>query len=80
METIYDFMSVTLFIAMAGIFFFRYRSENPPLAPYMLISLDCAVSNWIGNNGGGISAVALLIAGSFYLLYIAGEPFAEENE
>lgn len=80
METLYDLMSVLLFIATAGIFFYRFRNENPPLAPYMLISLVCAVSNWIGNHGGGISAVLLLVAGSFYLLHIAGAPFAEESE
>jgi hypothetical protein len=80
METLYDLMAVTLFIATAGIFFYRYKSENPPLAPYMLISLDCAVSNWLGNNGGGVGAVLLLIAGSFYLLHIASAPFAEETE
>ncbi|MFZ5618472.1 MAG: XrtV sorting system accessory protein [Pseudomonadota bacterium] len=79
METLYDMMSVTLFIAAAGIFFYRFRSENPPLAPYILISLVCAVSNWLGNNGGGVGAVLLLIAGSFYLLHIASAPFAEEE-
>lgn len=80
METLYDLMSVTLFIATAGIFFYRFRSEDPPLAPYMLISLVCAVSNWLGNNGGGVGAVLLLIAGSFYLMHIAASPFAEEGE
>lgn len=80
METIYDFMSVTLFIATAGIFFYRYRNENPPLAPYMLISLVCAASNWLGNNGGGVGAILLLVAASFYLLYIAGTPYAEDGE
>ncbi len=80
METLYDLMSVTLFIATAGIFFYRFRSEDPPLAPYMLISLVCAVSNWLGNHGGGVGAVLLLIAGSFYLMHIAASPFAEESE
>lgn len=80
METLYDLMAVTLFIATAGIFFYRYRSENPPLGPYMLISLVCAVANWLGNNGGGVGAVLLLIAASFYLLHIASAPYAEETE
>jgi hypothetical protein len=79
-ETLFDFMSVALFIAAAGIFFYRYRSENPPLAPYMLISLVCAVANWLGNAGGGVGAVLLLVAGSFYLLHVASAPFAEESE
>lgn len=80
METLFDLMAVALFVATAGIFFYRYKHENPPLAPYMLISLVCAVSNWLGNNGGGVGAVLLLIAGSFYLMHVAGEPFADESE
>jgi len=80
METIYDIMATTLFIATAGVFFFRFRSEDPPLAPYMLISLVCAVSNWLGNHGGGVAATLMLVAGSFYLLHIAGEPYAEERD
>jgi hypothetical protein len=80
METIFDFMSVALFIAAAAMFFYRFRYENPPLAPYMLISLVCAVSNWLGNNGGGVGAVLLLVAASFYLMHLAGAPFHEEGE
>lgn len=80
METLFDLMAVALFIAAGGIFFARLRHEDPPLAPYMLISLVCAVANWLGNNGGGVGAAVLLIAGSFYLLHIAGEPFAEESD
>ena len=80
METIYDFMSVALFIAAAAMFFYRFRYENPPLAPYMLISLVCAVSNWLGNEGGGVGAILLLVAAAFYLMHLAGEPFAEERD
>jgi hypothetical protein len=80
METIYDFTAVTLFIATASIFFYRFRNENPPLAPYMLISVVCAVSNWLGNHGGGVGAILLLVAGSFYLLHLAGMPYVEDGE
>jgi hypothetical protein len=80
METLYDLMAATLFVATAGMFFWRLRHETPAVAPYALISIVCAVSNWLGNHGGGIGAALLLIAGSFYLLHIAGEPFAEEGE
>ena len=53
METTFDFLAVALFIATAGLFFHRLRHEDPALAPYMLICLVCAVSNWLGNHGGG---------------------------
>ena len=80
METLYDFMSVVLFIAAASMFFYRFRHEDTPLAPYMLIALVCAVSNWLGNNGGGVGAVLLLVAGAFFLLHLAGAPYAEDSE
>lgn len=80
METMFDLMSVLLFIATASLFFLRFRYENPPLAPYILISLVCAVGNWLGNNDGGIAAVALLSAASFFLLHLAGEAYREDPE
>ena len=80
METMFDMLSVLLFIAAAGLFFLRFKHEYPPLAPYILISLVCAVGNWLGNHGGGIAAVALLSAASFFLLHLAGEPYRENTE
>lgn len=79
METMFDFLSVLLFLATVSLFFLRFRDENPPLAPYILISLVCAVGNWLGNHGGGPAAVALLVAASFLLLHLASEPFREDS-
>ena len=78
LETIFDIFAVTLFVAAAALFFLRLRHENPPLFPYIIISLVCAVGNWLGNNGGGIAAVSLLIAASFLTLHLASEPFRED--
>lgn len=80
METVFDFLSVALFIATAAMFFHRLRHEDPPLAPYVLIALVCAVSNWLGNHGGGLGAIGLLSAASFYLLQMASEPYREDPE
>ncbi|MGF1544357.1 MAG: XrtV sorting system accessory protein [Parvularculaceae bacterium] len=80
METTFDFLAVSLFIATAGLFFHRLRSEDPPLAPYMLVSLVCAVSNWLGNNGGELGAICLLTAGAFFLMQMASAPFDEDAE
>ena len=78
LETIFDIFAVTLFVAAAALFFLRLRHENPPLVPYVIVSLVCAVGNWLGNNGGGVAAVALLIAASFFTLHLASEPFRED--
>ena len=80
MTTIFDLLSVTLFIATAGLFFVRSRHESPPLTPYLLIALVCVVGAWLGNHGGGVAAVALLIAASFLTLHLASQPYAEDPE
>ena len=80
METIFDLLAGLLFIATAGLYFLRFRHESPPLAPYVLVGLVCAVGNWLGNHGGGVAAVALLIAGAFLTLHLASEPYRETPE
>ncbi|MEL6212330.1 MAG: XrtV sorting system accessory protein [Pseudomonadota bacterium] len=79
MSTVFDFLSVTLFIAAAAMFFLRFKHEDPPLTPYAVICFVCAAGNWLGNNGGGIWAVAMLMAASFLLLHLASLPYPEEE-
>lgn len=79
METMFDLLAVALFMATAGMFFLRFRHEDPPLGPYVLISLACAVGNWLGNAGHAGAAVAMLIAGAFLLLHLASLPYPDER-
>jgi hypothetical protein len=80
METIFDLMSVLLFIATAGLYLVRFRHEQPTLAPYLTVALVCAVGNWLGNNGGGWAAVGMLIAAAFLTLHVASQPYREDAE
>ena len=80
MASIFDLLSVMLFIATAGLFAVRVRHENPALAPYLVITLVCIVGAWLGNNGGGLAAVALLVAASFLTLHLASQPYNEDPE
>ena len=80
METIFDLLAALLFVATAGLFALRFRHEDPPIMPYLLIASTCAVGNWLGNNGGGLGAVALLSAGSFLTLHLASQPFREQSD
>lgn len=78
MTSVFDLLAVSLFAAAAGLFFVRFRHEDPPLAPYLLIAAVCAVSNWLGENGAGVAAVALLSAASFLLLHLASLPYKDD--
>lgn len=80
MATMFDFMSILLFIAAAGLFIVRSRHENPPLAPYLVIALVSIIGAWLGNNGGGPAAVTLMVASAFLALHLASEPFREDPE
>jgi hypothetical protein len=78
--SIFDLLSVMLFVATAGLYLVRMRHESPPLVPYLVVAAVCAVGAWLGNNGGGVAAVALLIAGAFLTLHLASQPYEEEPE
>ena len=80
METIFDLLAALLFVSTAGLFALRFRHEDPPILPYLLIASTCAVGNWLGNAGGGPAAVGLLIAGSFLTLHLASQPFREKMD
>nr|WP_133162207.1 XrtV sorting system accessory protein [Marinicaulis flavus] len=80
MTSMFDLLSATLFIATAGLFLLRIRHERPPLAPYLVVALVCLVGAWLGNHGGGVAAVALLIAASFLTLHLASQPYSEDSE
>ncbi len=80
MESTFDLLSVTLFVATAGLFMVRHRHENPPLAPYLVIALVCVIGAWLGNNGGGAAAIALLVAAAFLTLHLASQPYREDQE
>ncbi|MBL4620058.1 MAG: hypothetical protein JKX88_08175 [Marinicaulis sp.] len=80
MDSIFDILAVFLILATAGLFIMRARHETPPIIPYLLVVTVGAVGGWLGNHGGGVAAVALLIAGSFLALHLASLPFGEEPE
>jgi hypothetical protein len=80
MDSMFDLLAVALFIATAGMFFLRFRHEDPPLGPYALISFACAVGNWLGNDGQAALAVGVLISGAFLLLHLASLPYPEEGD
>lgn len=76
-SSIFDILTLFLVAAAVGLFLLRLRHEMPHVLPYLTIALIGLVGNWLGNQGGGVAAVALLMSGAFLMLHLAGEPYRE---
>ena len=68
MLTIFDIYSLVLLLVSMGLFVKRYMTQDPPVYPYLIIACTCLVANWLGEAGGGIFALGLLVAASFSFL------------
>ena len=68
MFTIFDILSLVLLIVSMALFVKRYLKQNPPVYPYLIIACTCWVANWLGESGGGLFALVLLIAAGFSFL------------
>ncbi len=68
MITVFDIYALALLLVSMSLFVHRYVRQNPPVYPYLIIATTCLVANWLGETGGGIYAMALLIAASFSFL------------
>ena len=60
MQTVFDWITVAIFIATAGTFFYRTQHEWPPLYKYLGLSVGCMLANWLGNTGQQVPAIALI--------------------
>ena len=70
MSTIYDIVSVVLFLSVVAAFL-TLTDRQPGTVSRLLISgVAIAVGNQIGNNGQGLLAVALMAAGVAYAFFI----------
>ncbi len=68
MFTVFDVFSLALLLASMGLFVKRYMTQDPPVYPYLIIASTCLIANWLGETGGGVYALTLLIAASFSFL------------
>ena len=68
MFTIFDGYSLALLLLSMGLFVKRYMTQDPPVYPYLIIASTCLVANWLGEAGGGLFAMGLLVAASFSFL------------
>lgn len=75
MQTVFDWVTVSLFIATAGIYFYRTRHESPPLYKYLGLSVGWAVANQIGNLGYAGAALLLIALLGGALVWLSTRPY-----
>lgn len=68
MFSVFDIYSLALLLASMVLFVRRYITQDPPVYPYLIIACTCLVANWLGEAGGGVFALVLLVAASFSFL------------
>lgn len=68
MTTFIDIYSISLLFVSLTMFVIRYMREEPPVMPYLVIASTCAIGNFLGEQGGGLGAVTLLIAATFLFM------------
>ncbi|MEZ5891983.1 MAG: hypothetical protein R3C58_02380 [Parvularculaceae bacterium] len=66
--SVFDLFSLVLLLASMVLFVRRYITQDPPVYPYLIIACTCLVANWLGEAGGGLFALILLVAASFSFL------------
>lgn len=73
METVYDWLTVALFCAIAITYLQRSLvplARRDPMIGYLPPAIGCAVANWLGNEGHAIWAIALLGISAVYYWHV----------
>ncbi len=72
METIYDWLTMIVFAGLIVLFLQRSTLDEPPdtIWHYLPPSVGCALANYLGNEGYGIAAYAVLVAVGAYLILV----------
>lgn len=81
METVYDWVTVAVFAGLAVLFLQRSSEEQPrdKITHYLPPAVGCGLSNYLGNEGMTIPAVALLVGVMAYIYFVL-KPFERSDE
>ena len=72
METVYDWVTVLGFAGLVTLFLQRSSLENPPdtIWHYLPPSIGAAVTNYLGNEGMDIPAIAMGVVTVAYVFIV----------
>lgn len=80
METIFDWLALAAFAGLVVLFLQRSMEDEPvdKLYHYAPPAIGCAAANWLGNNGYGLIAVAVLVLCAVYVIKVL-RPFPSKH-
>ncbi len=80
METVYDWVTVAVFVSLAVLFLQRSSEEHPrdEIYHYAPPAIGCAIANYLGNEGYMFASVLLIVGILAYIYYIL-KPFAASD-
>lgn len=70
MSTIFDFLTVGAFIAMAAVYFMRANGDQKLMMRLLIPAIGFAVANQLGNHGYSFFAVVLLVGSAAFATYL----------
>ena len=77
MSTIYDWVTVLIFIGLLALYFLRQDRTDVPIARYMIAAAGCALANYLGNENHALAAVTIIAATlyfTYFFIVIPSEP------
>ena len=79
METVYDWVTLSIFAGLIVLFLQRSVSDreekDAPLLYYLGGGVGCAAANYFGNEGQHVIAIAILVATVAFIVYFL-KPFS----
>jgi hypothetical protein len=82
METVYDWLTVGIFAMLVTLFLHRSSTPEPPrdsIWQYLLASVGCGVTNYFGNEGWHLPAIAILL-GTLAYVHLVLRPFGYPSD
>ncbi|MBC7285129.1 XrtV sorting system accessory protein [Hoeflea sp.] len=82
METVYDWLTVATFAFLIILFLHRSVDVEQPrdhLWQYLVAGAGCAVTNWLGNRGMPVVAVAAFLT-TLAFIYYTLHPFSFRSD
>jgi len=74
MSTVYDWVTVLIFIGLLALYFLRQDREDVPLARYLIAATGCALANFLGNDNYHIGAIGIIAATLYFTWHFILNP------